>query len=389
MDKTEHDVVVIGGGPIGCAVACALEGSGREVSVLEAQSAERRVPDARTLALSWGSRLVLERLGVWPACDAATPITSIHVSQRGHFGRAELTAREVDLPALGYVLPYSSLHDALLGRLRGSVNTELKYAVEVDDLFIADDSVTLSCKTDGSAQKLRARLVIIADGGTALGTKAGARIHVRDYHQSAVVALVNTSRPHGNRAFERFTGDGPVALLPRSVGFALVWSCAPECAPAIKSLDKVRFLAQLQSHFGDRAGTFLDVGERSSFALSLRFARNRVQSRVVLLGNSAQALHPIAGQGFNLGLRDAWELADAVLHAPGADPGNAWVLSRFQRQRVSDRLAGVAFTDALARLFSSDFAPLVAIAGIGLTLLDGFGPAKQFLMRRMIFGSRL
>ncbi|MGH8677000.1 MAG: FAD-dependent monooxygenase, partial [Burkholderiales bacterium] len=330
MNSLRHDAIVVGGGPIGCALACALEGSGRQVLVLEAQPSDRRAPDARTLALSWGSRLILERLDAWSACDSATPIRSIDVSQRGRFGRTELTADDVQLPALGYVLPHAMLYDALLERLRRSVDAKLRHGAEVTDLSPDDDSVLVTCRIGGDSHSLRARLVIVADGGAWLGKKVGVHEHTRDYNQSAVVGIVKTSEPHRNRAYERFTPDGPVALLPRADAFALVWSCTRARAPGLQQLEKSQFLQSLQRHFGNRAGKFLDIGERASFPLSLRFVRNPVQSRVVLLGNAAQSLHPIAGQGFNLGLRDAWELADAIGHEVDTDPGSERILSLFR-----------------------------------------------------------
>jgi 2-octaprenyl-6-methoxyphenol hydroxylase len=238
-------------------------------------------------------------------------------------------------------------------------------------------------------QSVRARLLVIADGGASLGKRAGATIKVRDYRQDAVVATVVTSRPHGQRAFERFTADGPVALLPFEDRYALVWTAAPESAARFIEINEKSFLERLQMHFGDRAGRFLSVAARARFALALRYAANPVLPRSVLLGNAAQALHPIAGQGFNLGLRDAWELADLLLHREDRDPGSAACLAVYRSARRRDRLGGIAVTDSLVRIFSNDFAPLRAARGAGLALLDILPPVKRAFMQRMIFGASL
>lgn len=387
VHASTHDVVIIGGGPIGCALACALKGSGHDVLVLEAKQGPGRIEDTRTLALSWGSRLILQRLGVWESLPAATPIHRIHVSQRGGFGRTELRAEELDLPALGYVVRYADLQRSLLDQalVSGAV---LREGTAVADVLTEADGVSV-VGADSATPAINGRLAVIADGGLSLGAKVGARFRSVDYRQAAIVGTVRTDRMHANCAFERFTADGPIALLPHGETYALVWSCAPAQAPKLMALDKKTFLAQLQSHFGDRAGRFIDIHGRAGFPLSLRYARNPVLQRTVMLGNAAQSLHPIAGQGFNLGLRDSWEIADAIAHRGSEDPGIAPVMSAYRQSRKSDRIAGIALTDALTRVFSNDWGPLALLRGCGIAALDVFPPAKRFLMRRMIFGSGL
>ena len=361
-------------------------GAGQNVMLLEAKHAQSLTGDTRTLALSWGSCLILKRLGIWDEFPNATPIRNIHVSQRGRFGHTELRAEELGLPALGFVLGYAELHRALLGRARAS-GAQLRTGSAATDILADDESARVAI-ADGSAS-IRCRLAVVADGGISLGAKAGARFRTVDYRQTAVIATVEAGKAHDNRAFERFTADGPVALLPRGSGYALVWSCAPEQAPALMALDDEAFLLRLQSHFGDRAGRFMKVRDRANFPLSLRFASDPVLPRMVMLGNAAQALHPIAGQGFNLGLRDSWELADAIIHRGREDAGRPAVLSAYRSARKSDRLAGIVLTDALTRLFSNNIGPLAVARGIALASLDIFPPAKRFFMRRMIFGSTL
>lgn len=386
MAAAANDIVVIGGGPIGCALACALRDSGLDCLILEARSAQTPAADARTLALSHGSRLILERLHAWQAIEPLTAITSIHVSQRGGFGRTVLEAADVGLEALGYVAPFSATHRALLDQLRRD-RTELRHGITVSSVEATADAVTLRCKAGGDELSLLTRLAVVADGGAALGQSLGGAFVARDYRQVAIVAMVRTTRPTCGRAYERFTPEGPAALLPSGEEFALVWSCVPEVSPRLLSLPDEAFLSALQAHFGDRAGRFVAVRARAAYPLSLRFARAPVGSRTVMLGNSAQMLHPIAGQGFNLGLRDAWDLSRSIRAHIADDPGSAQVLGRYYRSRLLDRVTGIAATDALTRLFSNDQSWLSPLRGAAIAALDVLPFAKRFLMRRMIFGS--
>ncbi len=388
MSEREHDLVIVGGGPVGAALATALSDGGYQVLVLEARPELGTASDGRTLAMSYGSRLILERLGAWNRIEPATPIHSIHISERGGFGRALLASEDAGLPALGYVVGYARLQKAL-GEALASSGATLGAAASVDDLEFSADHVTVRFRSRDRAQSVRARLLVIADGGAGLGKRAGATIKVRDYRQDAVVATVAASRPHGQRAFERFTADGPVALLPFEDRYALVWTAAPEAAARFTEINDKSFLDRLQMHFGDRAGRFLSVAARARFPLALSYASNPVLPRSVLLGNSAQALHPIAGQGFNLGLRDAWELADLLLHRDDRDPGSAACLAAYRSARRLDRLGGIAVTDSLVRIFSNDFAPLRAVRGAGLALFDVAPPVKRAFVHRMIFGASL
>jgi 2-octaprenyl-6-methoxyphenol hydroxylase len=386
MSKREHDLVIAGGGPVGAALAIILSRSGYDVLLLEARPELSTVSDDRTLAMSYGSRLILARLGAWDSIQPATPIHSIHVSQRGGFGRALLAAEDAGLPALGYVVGYARLQKAL-GEALASSRATLAAGASVDDLEFSADRVAIRFRRGDQEHSVRARLLVIADGGASLGKRAGATIKVRDYRQHAIVATVATSRPHGHRAFERFTADGPVALLPFEDRYGLVWTATPEAAGRFTEMSDKSFLEHLQTHFGDRAGRFLSVAARARFPLALRYADNPVLPRSVLLGNAAQALHPIAGQGFNLGLRDAWELADLLLHRDDGDPGSAACLAAYRSSRRPDRLGGIAVTDSLVRIFSNDFAPLRAARGAGLALLDIAPPVKRAFMQRMIFGA--
>jgi 2-octaprenyl-6-methoxyphenol hydroxylase len=386
LSEQAYDIVIVGGGPVGAAVAIALQGSGFTVLVLEARTDTGGGNDARTLAMSYGSRLILERLGVWSRIEPVTPIETIHVSQRGGFGRTLLSAQELDLPALGYVVRYAGLQQAFGNALEAGPAT-LMAGAEVIAMQSMADGVTIEFQRQASVHSIAARLLVIADGGASAGLRAGATVRTREYGQHAVVGLVETSRAHGHRAYERFTPDGPIALLPFEHGYALVWTANPETADQLVALETAAFLEKLQGHFGDRAGRFESIDARARFPLMLRYATNPVLPRAVMLGNAAQALHPIAGQGFNLGLRDAWELGETLLRNAAPDPGSEECLSDYKSARRADRLRGIALTHSLVKIFSNDFAPLRAARGVGLSLLELAPAARRAFMQRMIFGA--
>ena len=386
MSKHAYDVVIVGGGPIGAALAIALRDSELSVLVLEARADAGDSNDARTLAMSYGSRLILERLGIWSQIEPVTPIESIHVSQRGGFGRTLLSAGEAGLPALGYVVRYARLQQAF-GKAIESEHTTLIAGAQVTGMNSTDEGVCIEFHRQGTAQSATARLLVIADGGASAELRAGASVKVREYGQDAVVGLVETSQPHGRKAYERFTPDGPIALLPFESRYALVWTATPETANGLMELPPNGFLDKLQRHFGDRAGRFISIEARARFALILRYATDPVLPRAVMLGNAAQALHPIAGQGFNLGLRDAWELGETLLLHATRDPGSDQCLSDYRAARRPDRLRGIALTHSLVKIFSNDLAPLQATRGVALALLDLIPPAKRAFMQRMIFGA--
>jgi 2-octaprenyl-6-methoxyphenol hydroxylase len=386
----DFDIAIVGAGPVGAAVAIALRDAGLSVALVEARTDAALSDDARTLAMSYGSRLILDRLGIWARIASATPITSIHVSQRGGFGRTVLDASEASLPALGYVVRYAALQRAF-GAALSETPATLMTGTTVAGITPTDDGISIAYKKGEEAGSLTARLMVVADGGGLAGVQAGAEIKTQDYDQHAVVGLVGTSRPHTRRAFERFTPDGPIALLPFEERYALIWTATPDVAQHLIALTSDDFLPQLQRHFGDRAGRFESIDARARFPLALRYATDPVQARAVMLGNAAQSLHPIAGQGFNLGLRDAWELADILFHCPsqnGArDPGSDECLARYRNARRTDRMRGIALTHSLVKIFSNDVAPLRATRGAALTMLGLFPPAKRAFMQRMIFGA--
>ena len=374
-------VLIVGAGPVGAVCALALQQQGIAVQVIEAQPEDARA-DSRTLALSHGARLILERLGVWDRLDPVTPITRIHVSQRGALGVARLSADEVKVPALGYVLPYATLTVALKQALADAA-VAVDYGVVVERIESAADAATLH-RADGRSDS--APLVVVADGGR--GEAAPTPKLQRDYDQMAVVCDVQTELPHANQAYERFTPEGPAALLPKGEHYALVWTASREDAERIVQLTDAEFLAALYRHFGGRQGLFLQAGPRKAFPLKLAYVGSEAADRVVRIGNAAQTLHPVAGQGFNIGLRDAWELAALCGDTPIDEIGSAAMLAVYARGRRVDVLGGVGFTDFLVRVFSNDIGPLRHARGLGLLALEVLPPLKSFVARRMMFGAR-
>jgi 2-octaprenyl-6-methoxyphenol hydroxylase len=377
---THYDVAVVGAGPVGSALALALTARGFSVIVLEAREGAAAATQFRPLALSYGSRLILERLGAWDRLQL-TPIERIHVSQRGRFGRVRLTAAAAGVPALGYVTDYAALVALLEAAVAASAITVVRGA-RVTTLAHGADSARVEFAIATGADECIASIVAVADGSA---LAADVEVRTTDYGQSALTALVETEAPHRRTAYERFTPDGPIALLPFGQRYALVWTVPREAAGVLAGLDSAAFLAQLRQRFGERVGAFTSVAHRGAHNLTLRVAEDVSLGRAVLIGNAAQALHPVAGQGFNLGLRDAWELAEQIADRGPSD--NQLPYSYRARRRI-DRAGGIGFTDALIKTFSNDFTPLAIARGAGLALADNVPAVKDFIVRRMVFGSR-
>lgn len=382
------DIAIVGGGPVGAALAAGLEGSGLSVVVLEAQTRPAAAPparDPRALALSQGAHLILTRLGAWDTlAPQATAIESIHVSQRGGLGRAVLTAQDVGAPALGYVAEYGDLYAALAARMENCGATVLTGA-RVTQVKATAGYGMVGYQRDGSEQMLTANLVVLSEGGKSL--PASMR-EDKDYGQSAVVCTVKTQQPHAHRAYERFTPDGPIALLPLGDDYALVWTTPNDQLEARLALSDAEFLTQLQYAFGDRQGRFLAASPRASFPLKLLLAAASPSSRIVRIGNAAHTLHPVAGQGFNLGVRDAWKLAEAILDTPRERLGEAAFTQRYEKTRHFDIAGGSLMTDILVETFSNDNFLLKHGRGAALLLLDLLPPLKTQFARKMMFGAQ-
>jgi len=378
------DIAIIGGGPVGSALAMALRDSGLNIVVLEARKAEEQSADPRALALSYGSRLLLDKLGVWKSIDHVSGIKTIRVSQKDSLAQTWLQADELNVADLGYVLPYpalqKSLHQALL--LTDATYLECALVNRLDNFV---DSVQLSYQHEGVEQLLSARLAVVADGGKLLETSHPPK--VIDYGQSAVIAHVSCTHPLSNTAFEHFTAQGPFALLPYKDGYEIVWTASHEQAQSMLQWDDATFLAEISRHFGDTVGEFTTVGKRSSFPLRLKRAPDTTFPHTVLIGNAAQTLHPVAGQGFNMGLRDAWELARLILRTETEMLGSVSMLANYRKSRFLDRNAGIRFTNGLVRVFSNDLPMLNKGRGLALSILNRIPLAKRFVAKRMMYGA--
>ncbi len=384
------DIAIAGGGMVGLSLAAALADLPLDVAVIEpvaAGAGEQPSFDARTTALSAGSRRVLEGIGAWAAVAAgATPIRRIHVSERGAFGIARLTADEQGVAALGYTVENRLLGSALRGRCAGIARLQ-QLPARVRKVETTDASVRL---TTDRGDAIGARLLVAADGAQSV-VRAALVIDasVSDYGQHAVIAHVDTARFHDYTAFERFTADGPIAVLPIAEGrSAVVWALSPAAARRALELDDAGFIAELQQAFGLRLGRFTRVGRRQSYPLALTRSDRLTAARAVILGNAAQGLHPVAGQGFNLGLRDvaalAELLADEMAAGSGADPGAPRVLDRYQEWRRPDREAVIRFTDALVRGFGLPLASVKHARAAGLLVFDLLSPVKHEFARRTL-----
>jgi len=365
------DILIIGAGPVGMTLHRALAAGGRQSLLVDRRPPAALQADPRALALSHGARELLETLGAWPA-KAATPIETIHISQRGGFGRTLIDRAEHNLPALGYVVRYRDLAGALAA---GVAPEALLADAEILALAPDSDGVTVTLRHGGALRKLRARTLVHAEG-TPFDDPSTL---VGDYQQQAVICEVTPLSGHQRRAWERFTPDGPLALLPLGDEYSIVFTLPPAKADAVMALDDAGFIAALETQF-QRGLRFAKPGPRHRFPLALRMRETLVREREVWVGNSAQTLHPVSGQGFNLGLRDAWQLAEVLLD--GDD------LGRYPGLRRLDRRGGALFTDQVVRAFSNDFPPLRAARGLGLLALDLCPAARRFVARRMIWGAR-
>lgn len=383
--NTQYDIAIIGGGPVGASLALSLRDSNLKICVLESRPAGSPSHDARALALSYGSRLLLERLRIWRKIKNISAIRTIHISQKHSFGRAMLRAAELGVPELGYVMPYPALHGALDDALKQCA-ADVVYGASVSALAYHEDQAVIGYTSDDTEHTLHAKLAVVADGGRLLSGQYPPDVH--DYGQTAVISHLTCSSPLPDTAFERFTPQGPVALLPYQDGYELVWTVPHQRAQELVTCDETAFLHELQQHFGDRVGKFLSVAKRTAFPLALKRAPNIFPlPHTVLLGNAAQTMHPVAGQGFNLGLRDAWELGQEILAAQPGSLGSLAMLEAYRSRRSTDREAGIRFTDSLVRLFSNDLPVLGTARAAALSILDCLPFAKKFVAKRMMFGA--
>jgi len=383
---TEFDIAICGAGPVGQTLAALLINRGispKRIALIDAKTSEQAAADVRSIALSYGSQQILQAANAWPV--NATEIHQIHVSRRGHFGRTLIDCSEHHVPALGYVARYSSILKPLSAEL-AKHSSELTFLRPAKVKEIASGSQigdTHACITLEDGCIITAAIVVQAEGGVFNDQTPQSKHH--DYQQTALIAHVKASTPMATRAYERFTDQGPLALLPQEDGYALVWCSRPDNAAQLMSLSDKAFLAKLQNAFGQRLGRFLSVTPRSAFALGLNAQTSAPVGRTISIGNAAQTLHPVAGQGLNLGLRDAFQLAQFL--SKSIEPSS---LQDFFKARLSDRNTTITLTSQMAQLFASspDGSFRQTLLSTGLGLIDVIKPAQNMLAQQMMFGRR-
>ncbi len=405
------DLLIVGAGMVGASLLCALlpviREQGLKVAVVEAFALpESYSPDqyqlsydARSTALSWGSSNILRKIGVWDQLrSAVTPIERIHVSDKGHFGSVRIKAADYGVEALGYVVENAWMGQVLLDQIKQQGVTFLCPA-QVVELLPGSDVTQIVIEEQGKQLRIDAQLVVIADGGrSGLSEKMGMLVDKHDYQQQAIIANVTAQQPHNNVAYERFTSEGPIAMLPlyehkedqvAQSRCALVLTVDRSGVDDLMALSDSDFLEQLQQRFGFRLGRFLKVGERYAYPLSLRWAKDQFRPGLVVVGNAAHTLHPVAGQGFNLALRGVADLAALLGEAAqmGRPLGSADVLRQYSKLRQQDQEKTIRFTDGSVRLFSNNDLLLSRLRDFGLVTLDLLPVTKRlFAQQAMGFG---
>lgn len=383
MTRLDFDIAICGAGPVGCVLALQLHQQSPHTRIAlfgQKPPAQGTALDPRTLALNYGSRQLLEPLGVWPTTHAA--MHTVHVSQQGRLGRTLITPEELGVPTLGSVVNYD---DIVLG-LRAAVQQRHISYIEVDEAVLARTHAEQGAHIHTAAHTYRAAIAIQSDGNPTKQLQ-------RHYNQYALLATVQSSQPKSQWAFERFTPHGPLALLPhpnQSDCYALVWCNAPTRTQYLEQLEPEKFETELMRAFGARLGQLRLVSQRYSFALSLSAGPSLPSPAVVALGNAAQTLHPVAGQGLNLGLRDVGQLLLSLRPWLADCSQNPLpYLQHYADQRRADRWLTGAVTDTLPRLFSTKNPLIEHACGLGLLGMDLFAAARKPLARQLLQGLRV
>ncbi|ELJ8841610.1 2-octaprenyl-6-methoxyphenyl hydroxylase [Vibrio parahaemolyticus] len=385
----QYDVVIAGGAMAGATLALAIEHLSQgalRVAVVEpfkAQSDQHPGFDSRSIALSYGTVNLLRHLELWSAIEPfTTPIEHIHVSDRSHAGMTDITKYDVGVEALGYVVELADVGRVYQELLTHSTAIDLYCPNSAKHITRTQENVTIEL---ASGELLNAKLLVAADGAVSqCCQQIGLELSEHDFDQVAVIANIVTQEPHQGRAFERFTENGPVALLPMSDNrMSLVWCLRPDEAQIVMELSESEFLERLQQDFGWRLGAMQKVGLRASYPLLLRHRKQNISHRFAIVGNAAQTLHPIAGQGFNLGIRDVVTLAEELVKQ-GEDVGSYQGLIRFSRRREADRNETIWLTSSLVHVFSNDLLAMRIGRNTALAAMDNLSFFKQPLLRHTL-----
>ncbi len=381
------DLIIIGGGLAGASLACALKDTPLKIALIEAHELNtdsQPCYDDRTVALSYGSRCIFDAMELWPVlAPFAEPINSIHISDRGHFGVTRLSREQEAVEALGYVLENRDIGQQLYAVIEKSSNIHLFCPAELNSLQQDGQQVSIDIAIDGKTQALTGKLLVAADGNKSrvlqLLNIGSSR---KDYAQSALITNITPGKKHNNVAYERFTETGPLAFLPMTQNrCSVVWTVSPEQADYLYALDESDFTAQLQQRFGFRLGQIKKVGKRQIYPLFLQSATQMAQGRVAIIGNAAHSVHPVAGQGFNLALRDVALLAELIVDKQrrNEDIGSPAMLQQYESLREDDIKRVYGFTDVLVRTFSNAIAPVAHARSLSLLLVDVLPDLKHQL----------
>ena len=387
--RTDYDVLIVGGGMVGASLAIALSEHQLRIGLLEAaipSDPGRPSYDDRGIALAHGSQKIFQAMGLWDhILEDATPIKDIHISDRGHFGFSHLNAAKEGVEALGHVVTARHLGRHLLDSMNQCADVEVIAPARVVAVDSSVDSAFVEVEQDGQQRILHTKLLVAADGGKSfIREQLEVPTQRWEYGQTAVVTNITPEQPHHNVAYERFTDSGPVALLPMIDNrCALVWTVRDEQVEEVMAFDDAQFIQHFQERFGYRLGRFTRVGKRNHYPLNLLRAKEFTRERIAIIGNAAHTLHPIAGQGFNLGLRDVSALVDVILAAQKEhdDVGHSSALDRFSQWRKTEQKSMALATDGLARLFSNSLKSIRLGRNVGLLLVDLFPPLRRGIAR--------
>ncbi len=387
------DALIIGGGLVGSSLACALQQQGLKIGLVESHAWAKDTDvalqyDDRVIALAYSSRNIFKGLGLWSKiASQATPIQHIHVSDRGHFGFARLHSKELRLEALGHVIEAKLLGQALQQKINQARRIDIFAPAQVKQVQLSDELASVDIAQAGKKHHLQTRLLIAADGSNSAVCQQ-LKLPAQRYHygQTALIANVTPTAAHNNIAYERFTHSGPLALLPmRENRCSLVWTVRNEQVASLLKMRDADFLSALQQRFGWRLGRFQQIGQRHAYPLSLMVLEQPLQKRLLVIGNAAHTLHPVGGQGFNLGLRDASAVAQSLQQAQQQqhDLGAAKTLQYYKKLRQTDQTQAIRLTNALVHAFSNESGHLSLLRNLGLLSLDQFQPLKQVFAKHM------
>lgn len=382
-----NNIAIIGAGPVGLVAGALLAELNFSVNIIEATPKDFVLKDSKALALSNSTVFILKKLDVWKyLLKKATPINEIHVSQKNTFGRTLFKANDYDENALGYIVSYSDLIELLKNKIEDLQSANILFNSKLESVKILKSSKKIFIKNDINEKALSFDLLVLADGGKAPIAGIDSEREERDINHIALVSSVKSSKPHYGRAYERFTQSGPIALLPKGLNtFTLVWTGPKKNINEISKLNSDSFLNTLQENFGNRAGKFFDINKKGIFTLKSSILKNISTPNVVAIGNASQIIHPVAGQGLNIGMRDALELANfAENYSDNSFTKNTFHDFNLIRKRKSSDIINI--TDQLSSIFLKNIIGFNSLRGLSLSVLDAIPPIKRKFVRKMSYG---